>query len=70
MSNTPARRNQPRWGTKEDAAEYLGCHTRTIRRMVAEGTLPAYRLGPRMMRIDLNDLDDLMRRIPTVGDAA
>ena len=34
-----------------DTAELLGCTTRTIRQMVADGRLVAYRLGPRFVRL-------------------
>lgn len=39
-----------------DAAELAGVHPATIRRRVADGTLPAKRLGPRLIRIKRSDL--------------
>lgn len=60
----PKRR---RWLTQAEAAEYLKVTDRTLRRMVAAGDLPAYRLGPRLLRIDQADLDALLRRVPTAG---
>ncbi len=56
-----------RWVSQVEAAEHLGITDRTLRRMVAAGDLPAYRLGPRLLRIDLADVDALLRRIPTAG---
>lgn len=54
-----------------DAAAYLGCNPKTIRRRIADGTLTAYRFGPRMLRVDLDELDRLLRPVPTAGgDAA
>jgi len=50
-----------------DAAEFAGVHPRTIRRRVADGTLTGYRMGPRLLRIDLNELDAMLRPIPA-GD--
>lgn len=44
------------------AADYLNCSVKTVRRRIAEG-LPAYRVGPRAIRVDLADLDALMRPI-------
>lgn len=41
------------------AAETYGCSPRTIRRHIAEGRLRAYRVGPRLIRIDPRDLDQL-----------
>ncbi len=45
-----------------EAAEYLGVSERTIRNWIATGILPAYRYGPRVVRIDPGDLDALGRR--------
>jgi excisionase family DNA binding protein len=49
------------------AAEARGVSTRTVRRWIAGGLLPAYRCGPRLVRIDPRDLDQLARPIPTAG---
>lgn len=59
----------PRWIDQRQAAAYLGITDRTLRRMIADGRLPAYRLGPRLLRIDMGDLDALMRRVPAGGGA-
>lgn len=64
MSRTKARRLT----TIADAAVYLDCSQRTIRRRVASGELTAYRLGPRLLRIDLDELDALLKPIPTAGN--
>jgi len=52
------------------AAEYVPCSPKTIRRRIADGSLTGYRMGPRLIRVDLNELDALMRPIPTAGDGA
>jgi len=54
----------------EEAAERLGCSQRTVRRMIAAGEIAGYRLGKRLLRIDLAELDSIMRRIPTAGGDA
>jgi excisionase family DNA binding protein len=54
----------PKYLTLDDAAEHLLVSRRTIRRWIAAGDLPAYRVGPRQVRIATADLDALMRRIP------
>lgn len=56
-----------RWVTQAEAAQYLGITDRTVRRLVASGELKAYRLGPRLLRIDQADVDALLRPIPTAG---
>jgi excisionase family DNA binding protein len=60
----PQRR---RYATQAEAAEYLGVTTRTIRQMIADGRLTGYRLNPRFIRIDLNEIDAAMT--PTGGGA-
>ncbi len=52
------------------AAEYLDVSERTLRRYIAEGRLPAYRLGKRQIRIEVADLDKLVQPIPTTGEAS
>lgn len=43
--------------TIAEAAEHRGISVSTIRRMIARGELRAYRIGPRIIRIDPSDLD-------------
>ncbi len=50
-----------------DAAEYASISTKTIRRRIACGDLTAYRLGPRLIRVDLTELDAMLRPIPTAS---
>ncbi|MCH5644364.1 helix-turn-helix domain-containing protein [Gordonia sp. ABSL49_1] len=45
------------------AAEYADVSTRTLRRYIASGRLTAYRVGPRLIKVDLNDLDAMMRLV-------
>ena len=50
-----------------DAAEYAGVCSKTIRRYIADGKLSAYRMGPRLIRVDVAEVDALLSPIPTVG---
>lgn len=59
-----------RYATIAHAADYTGFAEKTIRRRITDGSLTGYRFGKRSIRIDLNQLDELMRPIPTVGSAA
>ncbi len=52
-----------------EAAEWYGVSERTLRRRIAEGRLPAYRVGPRAIRVKAEDVEALAERIPT-GDPA
>ena len=49
-----------------EAAERTGLSTYTLRRRIADGRLPAYRSGSRIIRVDPDDVDNLLTRIPTV----
>jgi excisionase family DNA binding protein len=49
------------------AAEYVGVNPRTIRRRIAAGELTGYRMGPRLIRVDLDEVDAMLRPIPTAG---
>lgn len=46
------------------AADHAGVSRYTIRRRMADGTLPAVRVGPRIIRIKPRDLDRLSKPIP------
>lgn len=59
-----------RLGSLNVAAERFACSERTIRRMIAAGELTGYRVGKRLVRIDLDELDRIARVIPTVGTVA
>lgn len=65
--NTTAVPEPRRYETLAAAAERTGFSVRTLRRRIAEGQLPAYRSGPRSIRVDPTDVDRLLVRIPTVA---
>ena len=48
-----------------EAAAYADVFTRTLRRYIAQGRLTGYRVGPRLVKVDLSELDQLPRPIPT-----
>jgi excisionase family DNA binding protein len=52
------------------AAEYANCSWRTIYRYMEQGRLTGWRLGPKMIRVDLDEVDRLFRRVPTGGSDA
>lgn len=56
-----------RLGSVADAAAYADLSPRTIRRYVAEGRLTGYRVGPRLVKVDLAELDAIVRPIPTAS---
>lgn len=58
---------EPRGVSIDDAAAYLGVNPRTIRRMISSGQLTGYRVGSKLIRLDIDEVDALMRPIPTTG---
>lgn len=57
----------PTYLSLEQAARITDQSVKTIRRRVSDGTLPAYKFGPRSIRIRLEDLEAAARRIPSAG---
>lgn len=53
----------------DDAAAYLACSPKTIRRFISAGRLTGYRAGPRILRVDLNEVDAALVPVPVGGDA-
>lgn len=51
----------------EQAGDLLGCSPRTVRRMIAAGEITGFRLGKRLLRVDLIEVESRLRRIPTVA---
>ncbi len=45
------------------AADYAGVHHLTIRRWIAKEILTGYRVGPRLIRVDLDELDAIIERV-------
>ena len=66
MAHSHARPEKRRhWAPLSAGAEYLDVSEKTLRRMIAAGIVPGYRVGPRLLRVDLNELDALASAVPT-----
>ncbi len=53
--------------TQAAAAEYLSVNERTVRRLIADGQLPAHRVGSRLVRVRRSDVENLLTRIPAAS---
>ena len=51
----------------DQAARLVDVSSRTIRRRIADGSLAGYRFGPRVIRVDLDEVESLLTRIPAAG---
>ena len=49
----------------KQSATYFKCSQDTIRNRIADGSLPAYRFGGRLIRVKKTDLENLFRLIPS-----
>jgi len=58
-------RTLPVYLSLEQAAEVMSLSVKTIRRRIADGTIPAYQCGRRPIRIRLDELEAALRRIPS-----
>lgn len=67
MSTTLQPRTQRRLVSIATAANYLDVCQKTIRRRISDGSLTGYRLGRRTIRVDLDELDAMLRPIPAAG---
>lgn len=57
----PKNKTQRRLVTIPQAAEEYGVCTKTIRRYISAGRITGYRFGPRMIRVDLEEIDATLR---------
>jgi len=48
-----------------EAAARVGVSTKTVRRWIASGQLAGYRMGPRLLRVDPDDVDAMLTLVPT-----
>lgn len=60
----------PAWLLVHEVAAELRMTRRGVEKMIAEGRLPAYRVGKRALRVRRSDVDALMVPVRTAGGAA
>ncbi len=53
--------------TLETAGEFLNVTDRSLRRYIADGRLPAYRIGSRQIRVRREDVEALLTPIPAAN---
>ena len=58
------QRVEPEWISLREAARIYAVSTYTLRRRIATGHLPAVKLGYKLIRVRITDLDRLFPPIP------
>lgn len=56
-----SNKSQRRLVTIPQAANEYGVCSKTIRRYISAGRIVGYRFGPRMIRVDLDEIDAMLR---------
>jgi excisionase family DNA binding protein len=67
---TPMSVAPPALITQQSAARLIGCTVETVRTFIAQGLLPGYRIGQRMIRVKRCDVEALMHPVPTTPVAS
>lgn len=66
----PRTKAPQRFASIPDAATQYGVHHQTVRRWISQGRITGYRFGPRMLRVDLDELDAMLRPLATAKRGA
>ena len=70
MPATARRKPPARLVPLAEGAEYKHLSTKTLRRYGADGTITLYRVGPKLIHVDLDELDQLARPVQAAGNGA
>lgn len=60
MSDHDLQASKRRWATRAEVAQYLGVHPNTVKRWATEGRITTYSVGPRLVRYDLAEIDQML----------
>jgi hypothetical protein len=53
-----------------EGSRYSHLSIKTLRRYGAAGKITLYRAGDKLLQVDLDEIDRIIRPVPTAGDAA
>ena len=56
-------KSRQRLDSLNNAADFAGVSTKTIRRWISDGRITGYRMGPRLIRVDLDELAAMLQPI-------
>lgn len=69
-TTTPRLKRNPRRPSLRRAAAHAGISEPTLKRLIEQGVVPAYRIGPTLIIVDLDELDAALRYKPEVAEGA
>lgn len=58
----------PTLATVAEASTRYKCHPRTIRNLIERGEIGVYRVGPKLVRVDLAETDAIFFQAASGGD--
>ncbi|WP_337678393.1 excisionase family DNA-binding protein [Ornithinimicrobium kibberense] len=64
-TRTATAMSSRRYETLAAAADRTGISVKTLRRRIADGSLPAYRTGRRIIRVSPEEVDGLLKPVPS-----
>jgi excisionase family DNA binding protein len=64
---TPRQPADRRYASIGQAADYAGVSSRTIRRYIVAGRITGYRVGPKLLKVDLNEIDRIITPVAAAG---
>lgn len=67
-SRSSRRKNPRRLASITVSADYANVCRRTIYNWVQAGRLTGYRVGPKLIQVDLDELDKLIRPVTVAGN--
>lgn len=66
VTSINSKRRPTRLTSVAKAAVIVDVSPRTIRRWISLGKLPGYRVGARLLKVSMDDVEALAQRLPTV----
>jgi excisionase family DNA binding protein len=70
-TKTPVRVGHRRFASVKDAAEAYDVNPRTVRRWICDGRITGYRMGGKLVKVDLDEIEaNVVKVIPAAQASA
>jgi len=64
MATAKRGKAPPRLGSLPDAARYLGVSVDAVRGYIRTGKLTGYRIGAKLLRVDMDEVEAMVQQVP------